>query len=94
MASSALDIVAKKLAMLNKLLNMLGVLLFATLLQPIVSYILGSSSLMPVQQVALVHTVFNIAAAIIALILLPFCWKKIQHWLENSTVINEETTSD
>ena len=94
MASSALDIVAKKLAMLNTVLNMLGVLLFATLLQPIVSYILGSNSLMPVQQVALVHTVFNMAAAIIALILLPFCWQKIQYWLENSAVINEDAAAD
>lgn len=94
MASTALDIVARKLALLNTGLNVLGVLLFATLLQPIVRFILSSSGLMPVQQVALVHTVFNLATAIIALILLPFCWKKIEHWLKNNPAINDKRLSD
>jgi phosphate:Na+ symporter len=84
MASSALDAVAKKLAVLNTGLNVLGVLLFATVLQPIVNYILALSSLLPVQQVALVHTVFNVATAITTLIALPFVWKKIDHWLKSN----------
>lgn len=82
MASSALDVVARKLALLNTGLNVIGVMLFATVLQPIVQYILATSGLMPVQQVALVHTVFNVVTAITALITLPFVWEKIDHWLK------------
>jgi phosphate:Na+ symporter len=94
MASSALDAVAKKLALLNTGFNVLGVLLFATLLQPIVAYILGLSNLLPEQQVALVHTVFNLATAIAALIALPFGWKKIERWLKNNPLGNDELPSD
>ncbi len=85
MASSTLDAVAKKLAVLNTGLNIFGVILFATVLQPFVNYILASSSLLPVQQVALVHTVFNVATAITTLIVLPFVWKKIDYWLNNNS---------
>jgi len=78
MASSVLDSVARKLALLNTSLNVLGILLFATILQPIIQHILAITSLLPVQQAALVHTVFNVATALTALILLPFVWKKLK----------------
>lgn len=75
----ALDVVARKLALLNTGLNVIGVMLFATVLQTNSAYILATSGLMPVQQVALVHTVFNVATTITALIRLPFVWEKIDH---------------
>jgi hypothetical protein len=50
--------------------------------------------LLPEQQVALVHTVFNLATAIAALIALPFGWKKIERWLKNNPLGNDELPSD
>ncbi|MDO9450381.1 MAG: Na/Pi symporter [Rugosibacter sp.] len=80
MASTALDMLAKKLALLNAGFNILGVLLFATLLQPVISMILAMD-IAATQQVALVHTVFNFAAAITALLMLPHIWPRLKNWL-------------
>jgi len=80
MASSVLDSVARKLALLNTVFNVLGVLLFVSVLQPVIQMIL-SSALTPVEQVALVHTVFNLFAALVALCGLPFVWRQIEAWL-------------
>lgn len=81
LASTALDTLARKLALLNTGFNVLGVLLFATLLQPVIGLILAID--MPAtQQVALVHTVFNLAAAIVALLLMPHAWPRLDAWLK------------
>lgn len=80
LASSVLDTVAKKLALLNTVFNLLGVVLFVSVLQPVVQLVL-SSRFSPVEQVALVHTFFNLAAAIVALCILPYVWKHIALWL-------------
>lgn len=84
LASSALDTVAKKLALLNTAFNVLGVLIFATILQPVVHLIL-SSSLSLVEQVALVHTTFNLVTAMVALFILPHLWHYVDRWLRKST---------
>jgi Na+/phosphate symporter len=84
MASTALDMMAKKLALLNAGINILRVLLFATLLQPVISMILAMY-IAATQQVALVHTVFNLAAAIVALLILPYLWPNLKNWLEKSS---------
>ncbi|MFC4158690.1 Na/Pi cotransporter family protein [Chitinimonas lacunae] len=81
LASSALDNTARKLALLNTGFNLLGVVLFATLLRPLTASVLASS-LDPTQQVALVHSLFNLTAALVSLFLLPACWPAISTWLE------------
>ena len=83
LASSALDSFSRKLALLNIGFNFLGVLLFATLLQPIIHLILASD-VSASQQVALVHTVFNLAAATVALIILPLIWPRVLRWLQGA----------
>lgn len=81
LAGTALDTVARKLALLNSGFNVVGVLLFATLLQPVIGLILATG--MPAaQQVALVHTVFNLAAAGVALLLMPHAWPRLDLWLK------------
>lgn len=84
MASTALDTLAKKLALLNTSFNVLGVLLFATLLQPVISMILALD-IAATQQVALVHTVFNLATAGAALLLMPHIWPQLSTWLKKVT---------
>ena len=83
LASSALDSFSRKLALLNISFNFLGVFLFATLLQPIIHLILASD-VSASQQVALVHTVFNLAAATVALIILPLIWPRVLRWLQGA----------
>jgi len=80
LASSVMDELSRKLALLYTLFNLFGVLLFASLLQPVIAHILNSS-LTASQQVAMVHTVFNLAAALIALLILPWVWSRIDRWL-------------
>jgi len=80
LASGVLDTVAKKLALLNTAFNVFGVLLFSTVLQPVVHYVLASN-LAPIEQVAMVHTVFNLITALVTLMLLPLVWSKIELWL-------------
>lgn len=81
LASAALDALARKLALLNTGFNVLGVLLFATLLQPVIGMIL-TMDLPATQQVAMVHTVFNLAAALVALLLIPHIWQRLDAWLK------------
>jgi phosphate:Na+ symporter len=90
LAASTLDSVARRLALLNTVFNVLGVLLFATLLQPAVGLIL-SSELGPAQQVALVHTAFNAGAALVALALLPRVWPRIATWLQRGAAAADES---
>lgn len=84
LASSALDTLSRKLALLNTALNVFGVMLFATVLQPVIAALLASS-LATSDQVALVHTVFNLAAAVAALLLMPLAWPRLQPWLARGT---------
>lgn len=83
LASAALDAKARRLALLNTGFNVLGVLIFATLLQPLVAWLLDTG-LAPSQQVALVHTLFNVAAGLVALALLPRVWSRLQAWLDSA----------
>lgn len=83
LASGALDTVAKKLALLNTGFNVLGVLMFATALQPLINQVLAMG-ISASRQVAVVHTVFNISAAIVALLLLPAVWPHIERWLKRA----------
>jgi phosphate:Na+ symporter len=80
LASAALDTLSRKLALLNTSFNVLGVLLFATLLQPVIGVVL-KLDIAADQQVALVHTLFNLTAAIVALIILPHAWPVLSRWL-------------
>lgn len=87
LASAPLDNSTRRLALLNTASILLGVLIFATVLQPVIGFILASE-LTPGQQVAMVHTVFNLAAAIAALLLLPHLWPRINRWLNKETAQN------
>lgn len=84
LASSVFDMQARKLALLNTGFNVLGVLLFATLLQPIISMILATN-LAATEQVALVHTVFNLSAAAAALLFMPHVWPRLDRWLKQTS---------
>jgi phosphate:Na+ symporter len=83
LAGAALDAKARRLALLNTGFNVLGVLLFATLLQPLIGFVLASG-LAPSEQVALVHTLFNLAAVLAALPLVPWLWPRLERWLNNA----------
>lgn len=83
LASTALGSLARKLAWLNTAFKVLGVLLFATVLQPLISLILAST-LTASHQVALVHTVFNVAAAVVALLIMPRAWSRLEPWLHST----------
>jgi len=91
LASTALDITSRRLALLNTCSIMLGIVIFATVLQPVITLILASN-LNPSQQVAMVHTVFNLAASIVTLLLLPYFWPRISRWLHKG-VINESSST-
>jgi len=77
LASASLGPLARRLASFNAAFNGFGVLLFATVLQPLIGAVLASS-LTPAQQVAMVHTVFNLCAALAALLALPWIWPRLQ----------------
>lgn len=81
LASAALDFQARKLALLNTASNLFGLLVFATLLQPAVSLILALP-LNASEQVALVHTVFNLSASLLLLLILPHLWPTLENWLK------------
>ncbi|MFN3618311.1 MAG: Na/Pi cotransporter family protein [Aquabacterium sp.] len=80
LASTSLSALARRLAWVNTAFKVLGVLLFATVLQPVIGLILASG-LNPAEQVALVHTVFNVAAAAAALLMMPPLWPHVDPWL-------------
>jgi phosphate:Na+ symporter len=80
LASSGLGPLARRLALCNSGFNLIGVLLFATLLQPLIDRVLALP-LAAGERVALVHTLFNAAAALFTLLLLPWLWRRLQPWL-------------
>jgi phosphate:Na+ symporter len=57
-------------------------------LQPLIGFVLASG-LAPSEQVALVHTLFNLAAALAALPLVPWLWPRLERWL-NHTIKQDE----
>ncbi len=85
LAGASLGTVARKLAWINTLFNAMGVVIFATVLQPAVSAILNSG-LSAGEQVAMVHTLFNLTASALALLLLPRLWPWLERWLSRSDV--------
>jgi len=84
LAGTVLDITSRKLALLNTCFNVLGVLLFATLMQPIIGMIL-TLNIVADQKIALVHTVFNLVTAIVALFILPHIWPALNRWLNQKS---------
>lgn len=80
LASSSMNRQAVKLAILNTGFNVFGLIVFALLLQPLVSMILAST-ITSSQQVALVHTTFNITAGVLALLILPKTWPYLEYWI-------------
>jgi phosphate:Na+ symporter len=81
LASAALNKIARRLALLNTIFNIFGVLLFVTMLQPVIGIVMASEFL-PDQKVAILHSLFNLTAAISALATLPFVWHRLEFWLE------------
>lgn len=88
LASAAMDTASRKLALLNTCFKLLGILLFATLMQPLIELILDWN-IEADQQIALVHTMFNVITAIIALLIMPRIWPGISRWLNKSLSIEE-----
>jgi phosphate:Na+ symporter len=77
LASTSLGPLARRLGLVNTAFNLLGVLLFASVLQPVIAQVL----LLPVtaaQQVAMVHTLFNLTAALVDLLILPWLWPRLE----------------
>lgn len=85
MASAAMDTAARKLALLNTCFKLLGVLLFATLMQPLIAFIL-ELHIDADQKVAIVHTIFNLVTAVVALLMMPRIWPPINRWLNKDLV--------
>ena len=75
--SSALGPIARRLAMFNAGLDLCGLALFVGVLQFAIRPLLA---LMPEPglQVALVHSAFNLSAAVMALALLPWIWRYLE----------------
>lgn len=84
LASASLGPLARRLAVCNTAFNLIGVLLFAMLLQPAVHALLALE-LAAGQRVALVHTLFNLAAAGASLLLLPSLWPWLSRRLFESS---------
>ena len=78
--SSALGPIARRLAMFNAGLDFCGLMLFVAVLQFAIRPLLA---LMPEPglQVALVHSAFNLSAAVMALTLLPWIWGYLERFV-------------
>lgn len=82
-ASAGMDESARRLALLNAAFNVLGLVLFVVLVRPFVPLItagIASSG----EQVAAIHTVFNLAAATAALLALPRLWPRLEAYLSGA----------
>lgn len=80
MASMSMQAISRRLALLNSAVNILGVLLFITALQPLLRWLI-SLPWEASRQVAVMHSLFNIASAAVVLLLLPYVWPRIHAWL-------------
>ena len=78
--SSALGPIARRLAQFNAGLDFCGLMLFVAVLQFAIRPLLA---LMPdpALQVALVHSAFNLSAAVMALTLLPWIWGYLERFV-------------
>jgi len=78
--SSSLGPIARRLAMFNAGLDLCGLALFVAVLQFAIRPLLA---LMPEPglQVALVHSAFNLSAAAMALLLLPWIWRYLERFV-------------
>ena len=78
--SATLGPIARRLAMFNAGLDLCGVALFVAVLQFAIRPLLA---LMPEPglQVALVHSAFNLSAAAMALLLLPWLWRYLERFV-------------
>lgn len=83
LSSAVLDTLARKLALLNSGFNILGVFLYAAILQPLIRLLL-TMQITASEQVAMVHTVFNLAATVVAILLLPYTWPRFETWLKKT----------
>lgn len=81
LASAQLGALSRRLAVCNTVFNLIGVALFASVLQPAIDAVLALP-LAAGQRVALVHTLFNAVAALVSLLLLPWIWSRLRSWLE------------
>ncbi|MBN2691542.1 MAG: Na/Pi cotransporter family protein [Burkholderiaceae bacterium] len=80
LASASLGPLARRLGLFNSAFNLLGVLLFATVLQPVIAQVM-TLPVSPAWQVAMVHTLFNLTAAVVGLALLPRLWPRLETML-------------
>ena len=78
--SAAIGPTARRLAQFNAVLDLCGLVLFVAVLQFAIRPLLA---LMPEPglQVALVHSAFNLSAAAMALLLLPWIWRYLERFV-------------
>ena len=86
-ASSGLDGSARRLALLNAGFNLLGLVLFVVAVHPFVEVMTGWLD-SPGEQVALIHTVFNLAAATLSLAMLPRIWPRLEAFLDGGSSVS------
>lgn len=77
LAGAGMGTLARRLSLTNTAFNLLGVLLFATVLQPVIAQVMALP-LSPARQVAMVHTLFNLSAAVVGLGVMPWLWPRLQ----------------
>jgi len=78
--SSALGPIARRLAIFNAGLDFCGLALFVAMLQFAIRPLLAIMP-EPGLQVALVHSAFNLSAAVMALLLLPWIWRYLERFV-------------
>ncbi len=77
--ASALGRTARRLALFNAGLDLCGLALFVTVLQFAIRPLLAMID-EPGLQVAFIHSAFNLSAATLALILLPWIWRYLERY--------------
>lgn len=80
MSAMAFGRSALRLAVLNVGLDFLGLFLFVAITHPFVLPMLPATG-DPGRQIALVHTVFNLSSALVALALMPRFWPRVEAYI-------------
>ena len=70
-ASAGTNVTARRAAMAHLFFNVIGTLLFLTLLTPFTNLVLKTAATVP-RQVANAHTIFNVLNAVVFLLILPY----------------------
>lgn len=70
-ASAGTNVTARRTAMAHLFFNVIGTLLFLTLLTPFTNLVLKTAATVP-RQVANAHTIFNVLNAVVFLLILPY----------------------